>query len=250
MNFNQKIKMYKQSDFIKRYKAFTDKFLVRGFVKRLYPDILIPLLGRWETADDIDFDSLPNKFVLKATHGYAMNIVVKDKSKINLIDTRKKLNRWIDTDFGKKSKQYQYPEHGTIICEEFLEFQPLIDYKFYCFYGVVDCCRVIYRDVKIKSKKMVDMNFSRIDGGMDKVDNPPSFLNIPYNFEDMKKIASRLSTNFPHVRVDLYNPVKDKIFFGELTFTSANGTGNYNNEISRRLSNSFDLTEVIEYGGK
>lgn len=224
--YTEKINWLKVNDIHPEYSRLVDKYEVKFYVKeRLKTDQnIIKTIGVWNSFDEIDFSSLPNKFVLKTTNGGGNSSVVicKDKSKFKIEEARKKLT----LKNGKKSFQWsrEYPYYNVvprIIAEEYVETpnNELSDYKFFCFNGEPKFLFVgTERQKKGEEVKFdfFDMNFHHLplkNGHQNAKITPTK----PNNFEEMVEIARKLSHNFPHVRVDLYN-VNGKIYFGELTF--------------------------------
>lgn len=202
-----------------------DKYAVRKFVEDAgCGETLIGLIGAWDKADDIDWDILPDRFVLKCNHGCAMNIICRDKSKLDKEDAKKKLDEWMKTDYGYHNAQegiYRNIKH-KIIAEEFIETsdgRPPKDYKFFCSYGKVKF--VMTCSDREENSHKVSINHYSID--WKKIDvkragyDSDKGLERPENLDKMIAYAEKLSEKFPLVRVDLYD--EGKIIFGELTFT-------------------------------
>ena len=201
---------------------------VREYLKEKgFESILIPICGVFDKFDDIDFDKLPNQFAMKCSHGCAMNYICYDKSKINKSELRKKFNKWLKTNYGKKTVELHYsPIKPQIIIEELmLENNKLpTEYKIHVFNGVAKNLYVVTsRGVDIRYNNYY-IDWTPFDGsqfnGWKKTDYP---LTKPNNFSEMVKIAEELGKDFPFVRVDLYN-INGKMYFSELTFTPAKGT--------------------------
>ena len=201
---------------------------VREYIKELgLEDILIPCLGVYSSFDDINFDELPNQFVMKCSHGMGMNEIVLDKSKIDKEKLRKKFNKWLKLDYGKKTVEPHYsPIKKEIIIEQYigdLDSLPT-EYKFHCFNGVAKNLYVVTgrgKDIRYNNYYIDWTPFDESQfNGWKKTDYP---LEKPSLYDKMVKIAEKLSTPFPFVRVDLYQ-VGNKIYFGEMTFTPAKGT--------------------------
>lgn len=201
---------------------------VREYVKEMgYENLLIKTYGVYDKFEDIDFDKLPNSFVMKCSHGCAMNYICYDKSKINYEELKKKFNKWLKTNYGKKTVELHYaPIKPQIIVEELmLENGKLpTEYKIHVFNGVAKNLYVVTsRGVDIRYNNYY-IDWTPFDGsqfnGWKKTDNP---LKKPSNFDEMVVVAERLADKFPFVRVDLYN-INGKIYFSEMTFTPAKGT--------------------------
>lgn len=214
----------------------SDKYAVREYIeKKGYGDKLVPLLGVWDKAEDIDWDKLPNRFVLKCNHGCAYNIVVSDKSKLDKAATIKQLNEWLKEDFGAFNIELHYSaiKHHRITCEEFLG-ENITDYKFFCFNGVPHC---IYVSTDLIHDRQAQIGFFYLDGKKmplhrdDYTDIPE--VTLPPFYDEMKAAAEVLCKGFPFVRVDFFI-ANDTWYFAELTFTPGAGMMPFNPE-------SFDL---------
>lgn len=208
----------------------TDKWAVREYIaQKGLANILIPIVGSpWNKVEEIDFDKLPNKFILKATHGCKMNYIVKDKSKLDILNCKKILQRWLNTIYGTYSVEphYKMIPH-RIYAEELLETENgLIDYKIHCLNGVPQFI-LVCSDRKNSfgkmtlSRNLFDINWQPINEIVLQKEQK-SNIHKPSNLTQMLEIAEKLSADFSFVRVDLYS-VKEKIYFGELTFSPACG---------------------------
>jgi len=207
-----------------------DKYLVRNYVKRMgCSEILNDLIGVWSNPDEIDFNGLPDKFVLKCNHGCGYNIICTDKNTLNIQKTKKQLKKWLREDFWKLYAETQYKFiKKRIICEKYIETKdsPLpIDYKFFCENGKFKTLQIITdRETDITLYYFDEaLNYRPDYYSLDEVD----IVNIghpklPSNIKDMIKIAEHLSSPFPFVKVDLYN-ADGKILFSELTFIPYGG---------------------------
>ncbi len=208
-----------------------DKYAVREYVKEKgFADILNECYGVYDSFDEIDFDKLPNQFVLKLTTGCGMNYICKDKSKINKEELRSTVATWFEKckDYGLKTAEWHYAEiKPRLIVEKYLsqlgESVSLIDYKCHCFNGK------LYHIETISDRDNVHHTFNcdtynpqweRTDCVMPQYHTPRRMLPKPQSFEYMKKIAETLSADAEYVRVDLYE-IDGKVLFGELTYTPA-----------------------------
>ena len=200
----------------------------REYLKELgYEELLIPSFGVFDKFDDIDFDALPNSFVLKCTHACAFNLIVKDKSKLDIKKARKQFNKWLKTNYGNKTLEKHYSSiTPRIIVEKYIgEIDSLpVEYKIHVFNGVARSMYVVTgrgQDIRYNNYYIDWKEFdgSQFNGWKKKEDGVP----IPDNWDEMVKIAENLAKKFPFVRVDLYN-INGKIYFSEMTFTPAKGT--------------------------
>ena len=196
--------------------------------KKGFCDKLIPIYGIYDRFEDINFDELPNQFVMKCSHACAFNYICKDKSKINKEELKKKFSKWLKTNYGKKTVELHYaPIKPQIIIEKYLvqEGEPLpLEYKIHVFNGKAKSLYLVSsRGVDIRYNNYY-IDFKPFDGsqfnGWKKSDRD---FKEPRNYKDMVEMAEILAKPFPFVRVDLYN-INGKIYFSEMTFTPAKGT--------------------------
>lgn len=208
-----------------------DKLKVRDYVKtKGYGHTLNELYGSYDNFDDIDFDSLPNQFVLKATHGCEFNIIVKDKSTFNISAARKQFNRWMHMNFYYYARERVYKNiNRKIICEKYLEnseYEELMDYKISCYHGSVKSIYVMYGRHTEDGWKMeaFDKDWNTLVYEKDTVFKSLGYKKIPKPecYDDMIKMAEDISSDFPFVRVDVYI-IKNQVIFGELTFSPSGG---------------------------
>ena len=225
--FNEKIQWLKLYYYPKNPLVVngSDKYAVREYITaKGYGDKLVPLLGVWDRAEDIDWDKLPDRFVLKCNHGCAYNIVVSDKSKLDKAATIKQLNEWLKEDFGAFNIEIHYSEikRHVITCEEFLG-ENITDYKFFCFNGEPHC---IYVSTDLIHDRQAQIGFFYLDGKKmplhrdDYTDIPE--VTLPSFYDEMKKASEDLCKDFPFVRVDFFI-ANNTWYFAELTFTPGAG---------------------------
>lgn len=225
--------------------VLTDKYLVREWVeKTIGREYLIPLLGVWDRFDDIDFSRLPNRFVLKTNHGSGTNLIVKDKSKLNLKRAKRMFDDWMSIDYAYNSNfEMHYTDiKPKIIAEKYMETSTgeLPDYKFLCFDGRPYYCWVDSGRFTNHTRNVYDLDWNLQSWSQC---HPISEVSIekPTNFETMVMLAQKLSEGLSHVRVDFYN-VDGNIYFGEMTFTNASGLERiYPDEWDKRLGDLWDL---------
>ncbi len=222
--FNEKIQWLKLYDSTPLKTKLADKVAVREWVSRkIGRQYLIPCFGVWNSFEEIDFDLLPEQFVLKTNHGCGWNVIVKNRRDFDKEDAGKKFGEWMGTNYAWYGLEPHYKNiPPKIYAEKYLENEgELYDYKFLCFHGKVQYVWVITdRDTKMRLTIFdSEWNKQNFSAGW-----PQSEADIPKPdfFNEMKLTAQKLSEGFPFVRVDLYN-VEGKIYFGEMTFTSGNG---------------------------
>ena len=227
--FNEKIQYLKLYQTDQIFADLTDKYRVREFVAKKIPeDILIPLLWVGENPEEIPYQALPEKFIIKCNHGSEFNIIIYDKNSIDKNDIILKLKNWLKEDFWTflRENHYKKIRKKLILIEELLpgEMGPLpIDYKIYCFHGNVTFLWLTLGRGSTQwiIAKLYDAEWNKQDFSL----LSPIYdweIPKPDNLEKIVKYAQILSEGFPFVRVDLYN-VKGKIYFGELTFTPFSG---------------------------
>lgn len=251
--FNEKIQYLKLYELPYKdiYVNCADKYLVREFVKeRGCKEILIKLLGVYDSPSEINFKKLPKKFVLKWNFGCGLNILCHDKNKLDEEETKKKLKKWRKNKFYIKSSELHYKKiKKKIICEELIgdnTTHQIDDYKFYCFDGNAYCVMVCVGRDSIKNQKprfyFFDKDYKWLKINKQSLDGVCDFdLSKVKNIDKMFEYAEKLSQGFKFVRVDLYN-VNGKIYFGELTFTPSAGvdTG-YTEEGNKLLGDKINL---------
>ena len=222
-SYNEKLQWIKLHDHNPMYTNVVDKYEVKFLVReRIGDEYIIPTLGVWDKYEDIDFDKLPNQFVLKCTHDSGGLVICKDKSKLDYDLAKKKITKCLKRNYFKFGREWPYKNvKPRIIAEEYMEDSKsgeLSDYKFFCFNGKVKALFVATErqkageDVKFD---FFDTNFNHLPfkQGHENASIPPA---KPVCFEKMLELASKLSVDFREVRVDLYE-VDGRIYFGELT---------------------------------
>ena len=228
--FNEKIQWLKIYDATPLKTRLADKYLVREWIKeKIGEEYLVPLLGVWDSFDEIDFNSLPDRFALKTNHGSGWNVIVKDKSKFDIEDARAKFDNWLNTNFAFYDLELQYMNiPPKIIAEQYIEnADGLIDYRFYCFDGKPTQVWVdIYSGTPNHLRRIYDMEWNYIPMRCKWPDGGSLLSKKPVNFEKMKQFAAVLSQGFAFVRVDFFE-VEDKLYMGEMTFTPMSGRGTF-----------------------
>ena len=225
--FNEKLNWLKINNRDSLYTKLVDKYEVKEYVEKVIGGgYTIPTFGVWEHFDDINFDMLPNQFVLKCTHDSEGLVIVKDKSTMDKNAAREKIETALKHNFYYVGREWPYKNvHPRIIAEQYMEDhidKELRDYKFYCFDGIP---KIMYiasnRNSGHVNFDFYDMEFNHLDITQ-KYPNASEPLRKPEHFKEMIGLAKKLSNGFPHVRVDFYE-VDGKVYFGELTFFSMSG---------------------------
>ena len=226
--YTEKLQWLKLYDHRPEYTTMVDKYAVKQYVaERIGEQYVIPMLGVWEKVDDIDFDSLPNQFVLKTTHDSGALVICKDKSTLNVHAAKKRLRYFLKRHYYDCNREWPYKNvPPRIIAEEYMEdstYQELRDYKFFTFGGEP---KVLYiAQGRGRGEPTVadffDMDFNHLPFTIDHdmSQTPPI---KPECFEEMKRLAAILSKGTPQLRVDFYE-VDGKVYFGEMTFFHCSG---------------------------
>lgn len=235
-SFTEKLQWLKLYNRRPEHRTMVDKYRVKEYVAQTIGyEHIIPTYGVWDRFEDIDFDSLPNQFVLKCTHDSGGLVICKDKQKLDKKAARRKIEKSLHRDYYLAGREWPYKNvPKRIIAEKFITpsqktlTADLPDYKFFCFNGKVkffkvDFGRFVEHHANYYSPEGKLLNFG--EKGFDPDPNYP--IELPINLGEMISLAEKLSENEPFLRVDFYN-VNGKIFFGELTFYPASGMGQFN----------------------
>jgi hypothetical protein len=221
--FDEKIQWLKLYDNLPIKTVLSDKYKAREYIaNKVGEEYLVPLLGVWQNANDINFDELPDRFVLKTNHGCGYNIIVKDKKELNTKKARQQLNYWL-----KKNYAFLFVNPFAlvykdipplIIAEQYLENDnnDLFDYKFHCYNG--EPKHFLYVKDRNKDMKLsiYDLEFNPLPFRFAHY-LPVDSYEMPPNFEQMVILAKKLCEGFKFVRIDFYN-INGKIYCGEITF--------------------------------
>ncbi len=203
----------------------TDKYSVREYIKdKKLGKILVPLYGVWDSVDEIKWDEMPDKFVLKCTHGCAYNIICHNKSFMNIHKIEKQLSKWLSEDFGEFNNELHYSKIKSrrIICEKYLG-ECITDYKFFCFSGQP---KYLYVSNDLAHDRQAQIGFFDLEGNRLQLRRKDykeiQEVEFPPFYNEMIECAKILSKDFPFVRVDFFL-ADNKFYFAELTFTPSGG---------------------------
>lgn len=221
--YNEKIQWLKLYDRKKIYTTMVDKYEVKNYVANIIgEEYIIPTIGVFNKFDEINFDSLPNQFVIKCTHDSCGLIIVKNKKELDIKKARKKINKCLKNNYFFGGREWPYKNvKPRIIIEPYLEekkYGELRDYKFFTFSG-----KVKFMFIASNRQGNGDTYFDFYDEKFNHLDiinghsNNPTPPEKPLNFNKMIELAEKLSKNIKHVRIDFYE-VDGKIYFGEMTF--------------------------------
>lgn len=239
VDINEKINWMKFYGDTSKWPLLADKYRVREYVKECgLEDILIPLIGKWDSVEEIEWDKLPNQFVMKCNNGSGDVVICKDKSKLDIENVKEHFNKHIHEKLSVISGEPHYSQiKPCIIAEELLDVstQPcnsssMVDYKLWAFNGEVRYVHCIwnrnkyhanvalYDDKWIFHPELIVWTSHYV--------RPKELIPCPSCFDKLKEVASRLSKGLPAARIDLYL-CNDKIYFGEITLTSQGGYMDY-----------------------
>lgn len=225
-----------------------DKYLVREYVREQgLEEILIPLIGVYETAEEINWSNLPNSFILKCNHGSGYNIICTQKSELDEKETKRQLNEWLNTDYYQWGQELHYKNISKrIVCEVLINNEAPLEYQFWCVNGVPESilvCRKNYNNTY--DAWSYSINGEQLYERKGETENCD--IEFCPDIETMLAYAKTLSRPFPFVRVDLYF-CNERIYFAELTFTpSGNILFRYKDSFIERLGNKLVLPKKLIY---
>lgn len=236
--FTEKIQWLKLYNRRPEYTTMVDKYAAKQYIAdRIGEKYIIPTLGVWEKPEDIDWNSLPSKFVLKTTSGGGGCgvLICKDKARFDKQQAIKRINESLANDIYLNLREWPYKNvTKRVIAEKFITSEKnqtssdLPDYKFFCFYGEPKYCQVIRDRHSKETIDFYDMEWNHQDfvGLNPVVRNGLTPVIRPKHFNEMKGICRKLAKNIPFVRIDLY-VIDNDIYFGEITFYPASGIGKF-----------------------
>lgn len=230
--FNDKLNWLKLNYHNPLCTKLADKYLAKEYVSSIVGDVYtVKNLGVWKSFDEIDFDSLPQRFVLKATHDSGGVIICKDKALLNKKSLIKQISKIMKKNYFYKLREWVYKDaEPKIIADEFLDdhsSQELTDYKFWCFNGEPKVMYITNKGDNIYENFYdMDYNLLDIDHGFPR--RKPEYQK-PKHFERMKALAMKLSKGLPFVRIDFFE-VNDRVYFGEFTFYDWGGMKSFVNK--------------------
>ena len=252
--FNEKLQWLKIHDRRPEYTMMADKYLVRQYIaEKLGEQYLIPLLGVWDDPDDIDFDKLPDQFVLKCNHNSGLGMCIcKDKAKLDIPKVREELRKGLREDYYKKCREWVYKDiPRKIICEQFMTNggKELEDFKIHNFNGeakFVLVCRDRFSDTGLTedffTPEWEHMPVKRPKLGLSRQPIPK-----PEQLQEMLEFSKILSKDIPFVRTDFY-VIEGKVYFGEITFFPASGMAAFDPpEWDEIIGNWLTLPNKLEF---
>lgn len=226
--YNEKLQWLKLHNRKDEYTMMADKYEVRKYVaEKIGEEYLIPLLGVWDRAEDIDFDKLPDEFVLKCNHNSGKGMCIcTDKSKLDIAKVRRELNEGLKEKYFYKGREWPYKNiKPRIVCEKYLECADgLKDYKFMCYDGEPKHCFVFSERFSENGAYLMvfDKEWNKVPLSRPKFDVRDIEIPKPVNYEKMLEFARVFAEGIPFSRIDFYE-VDGKIYFGEITFFPSSG---------------------------
>ena len=225
-SYNEKIQWLKLHDRNPLHTMMVDKYEVKKYVADLIgEEYVIKTLGVWDKFEDINFDSLPNQFVLKVTHNSGGVIICKDKTTLDIKEAKKTLDYALKHNYYREMREWPYKDvKPRLIAEAYLtdDGEGLKDYKFFCFDGKPLYVQVDYDRFKGHKRNIYDTEWNYLDLQIQYPTDKDHVIEKPANFEKMLELTGELSKGMKHARIDFYN-VNGNIYFGEITFYHGSG---------------------------
>ena len=251
-SFNEKLNWLKLYDRRPEYVKMADKYEVREYIKeKLGEEYLIPILGIWDKVEDIEFEKLPEQFVLKCTHDSASVVICKDKENFDKDAALEKLQKSLSINYFYPSREWPYKEiKPRIIAEQYMvdeSHTELKDYKIYNFNGIPELIQVDFGRFTHHERNLYTTDWKYIDEQIEYPKNSKIQISRPDNLEEMLECAKKLAQGIPSVRTDFYS-INGKTYFGEITFYQEGGFGKFENEsYERKLGDLIELPSKRRY---
>ena len=226
--YNEKLQWLKINYRKSIMTKMVDKYTAKDFASEIIGEkYIVTNYGIWDSFSEIDFDKLPQSFVLKTTHDQGGVVIVNDKYNFDIKAASQKLNKHLKVEHYYLTREWPYKNvKPRIMAERLLVSEKQLnisDYKFYCFHGEPKLMYISHVDrKKIKYLDFFDMDFNRLDISRPGFIQSDISYQLPKNWQLMKDLARKLSMDFPHLRVDFYN-VEGRVYLGELTFFQGGG---------------------------
>ena len=247
--FNEKMQWLKIYNRNPKYSEMVDKYQVKQYVANIIgEEYIIPTLGVWDKFDDIDFDSLPNQFVLKCTHDSGGLVICKDKEKLDVDSAKVKINESLRYNFFYLGREWPYKNvKPRIIAEQYMTDESgieLKDYKIFNFNGEPRIIQVDYDRFVQHKRNLYTTDWNYIDAAIQYPNDPNRKITRPKKLEKMLELARILSKDIPYVRTDFYC-IDERIYFGELTFYHESGFGKFTPEkFDLEMGEWINLTDI------
>lgn len=250
ITLNEKLQWLKLYDRKPQYSIMADKYRVREFIaESIGEEYLIPIIGSYENFDDIDFDCLPNQFVLKTNHDSGGIIICRDKNKFDIDSAKISINKWLRRNYYQSSREWQYKNiPPRIIIEKYMDDgneKGLTDFKFFCFNGNPE---FVYISMGLEDHSTAFMSFydlekNKLPFKRSDYNEIPYTPDFPKHYDKMIELSRELAikTCSPFIRVDFYE-IEGKVYFSELTFRPNAGMIPFEPiEYDRKLGNMLKL---------
>ncbi|WP_218162511.1 ATP-grasp fold amidoligase family protein [Alkalibacterium sp. 20] len=249
-SYNEKIQWIKLYDRKTLYNVIADKYAVRAYVReKIGEKYLIPLIAVYDNVDEIEWDSLPKKFVLKCTHGSGSNIICSGKKDLDIIAAKRKLNKWMKKNWFWFGREWAYKDiKPRIICEDYMTDESgveLKDYKIFCFNGEPKLIEVDFDRHSNHQRNLYTLDWEYIDATIKYPNDSTKIINKPTQLTELLELARKLSENIPHARIDFYS-IDDNIYFGEITLYHGSGFERFEPQsLGLELGDCIKLPKII-----
>jgi len=247
--FNEKLQWLKLYDRKPEYTNMVDKYEARKYIaEKIGEEYLIPLLGVWGKVEDIDFEQLPNQFVLKPNHTSGNVYICKDKSKINYEELKKEIDSWMKREYYWVHREWPYKNvKPRIICEKYMVDESgyeLKDYKIFCFNGKPEYVEVDFNRQVEHKLNPYDFDWNPLNFCDESKNDYNANIKKPERLEEMRNIAGKLSEQMDFLRVDFYS-INNEIYVGELTLYPGSGYIKFDPpETDLKYGESLKLTKM------
>lgn len=250
--FNEKLQWLKLYDHNPEYTKMADKYEVKKYVADLIGEqYVIPTLGIWDSYETIDFSKLPQQFVLKCTHDSGSVAIIRDKSNIDYQALKEQFEKAMKSNFYKLGREWVYKNiKPRIIAEPYMTDESgyeLKDYKIFNFNGKAKMIQVDYDRFVSHKRNLYDTDWKYIEAVIEYPTDPEREIRRPEELGKMLALSEKLSVGIPHVRADFYS-IKNRIYFGELTFYHGSGYEKFNPEsFELEMGNWLELPQNMNY---
>ena len=247
-NFDEKLQWLKLYDRKPEYTIMADKYEVRKYVEeKLGESYLIPLLGVWDSVDDIDFSMLPEQYVLQCTHDSGSVLICKEKNTFDIQSAKQKLEKTLRTNYFYPSREWPYKNiHPRIIAEKYMTDEShveLKDYKIYTFGGEPYLIQVDFGRFVEHKRNLYTTDWQYIDEEIEYPKDPSVQIEKPESLGEMLECSRKLAEGTVSLRTDFYS-INDRIYFGEITFYQEAGFAHFSSEeFSRKLGEMIVLPQ-------
>ncbi|WP_298497290.1 ATP-grasp fold amidoligase family protein [uncultured Algibacter sp.] len=256
LEFNEKIQWYKVFYHPNLLTQLVDKYAVREYVEtKIGSQYLNEIYGVYNSPEEINYEELPDKFIIKATHASSYNLIIRDKDKLDKVKTTKLFKKWLSkSQYYRTGQEWAYKNvQPRLIAEKLLKDEggiSLIDYKFYCFNGEAKFLEVHLDREQNHKRGFYDLDFKPLPFRYVKIEKSiTSKVNKPSNLDEMKALSEVLAGNFPFVRVDFYS-IEGKAIFGEMTFYPSDGRKDFIPDEYNKIIGDYIVLPKLKNGQK